>query len=103
MILYCKPYYKSTYEKKGGMGNVQPGLNNGGNYNETISKPSFLLKENEKEVYLNGEIVIISNKEVPNFGGNGTRKIKKTMVCLKCLQVDDNLRQQAMRNVFNRN
>jgi hypothetical protein len=25
-------------------------------YNETISKPSFLLKEKEREVYLNGEV-----------------------------------------------
>ncbi len=42
-------------------------------------------------------------KDVPGFGGNGKRTIKKTTVCLKCLMVDDNLRSQALRNVFNRN
>lgn len=70
------------------------GANNGGGYNETISKPSFLLKEKEKEVFLNGEVTTL--RDVPGFGigsnNNGRRQVKKTNVCLKCLQVDDNLR-----------
>jgi hypothetical protein len=69
-------------------------------YNETISKPSFLLKEKEKEIFLNGEVQEL--KKVPGFGGQGQRAIKKTIVCLKCLEVDENLKQQALRNVFNR-
>lgn len=98
MIFYCKAYYKSSYEKKNPIGgNAGFGLNNsamgggmGMGYNDTISKPSFLLKEKEKEVFLNGEVTHL--KDVPGFGGNGRRTVKKTTVCLKCLQVDDNLR-----------
>jgi hypothetical protein len=62
----------------------------GGGYNDTIQKPSFLLKEREKEIYLNGEVSCL--KEVPGFGGQGRRAVKKTNICLKCLQVDDDLR-----------
>ena len=69
-------------------------------YNETISKPTFLLKEKEKEVFLNGEVTML--KDVPGIGGSGVRSVKKTTVCLKCLEVDDNLRQQALRNVLSR-
>lgn len=66
--MYCKPYCKMNYEKKSG-------------YNETISKPSFLLKEKEKEVFLNGEI-----KQVKQVIYGGEKKqIKKTTVCLKAL------------------
>lgn len=35
------------------------------------------------------------------MNGGEKRTIRKTNVCLKCLQVDDNLRAQALRNVFN--
>lgn len=101
MIFYCKPYYKSTYEKKNTGGNFGgPGASGNNGYNETITKPSFLLKEKEKEVFLNGEVTQL--KDVPGYGGNGKRTIKKTNVCLKCLQVDDNLRSQAYRNLTNR-
>jgi hypothetical protein len=58
------------------------------------------MKEKEKEVFLNGEVTVL--KQVPGLDGTGTRSIKKTMVCLKCLEVDDNLRQQALRNVLSR-
>ena len=87
MLFYCKAYYKGNQEKKSA-------------YNETISKPSFLLKEKEKEIFLNGEVQEV--KRVNGYGGQGQRAIKKTMVCLKCLQVEEGLRQQALRNVFNR-
>jgi hypothetical protein len=59
-----------------------------------------LLKEKEKEVFLNGEVAVL--KDVPGIGGTGLRSVKKTTVCLKCLEVDDNLRQQALRNVLSR-
>ncbi len=63
MIFYCKPYFKNVFDK-----------NKGGNrdmYNETISKPSFLGKqsEKEKEVFLNGEVQEI--KKVNGFIGVG--------------------------------
>ena len=89
LIFYCKPYFKnSSSDKKNA-------------YNETISKPSFLLKEKEKEIFLNGEVSEI--RKVPGFENRGMqRSIKKTIVCLKCLQVDDNLKAQAIRNVFNK-
>ena len=49
MIFYCKPYFKNVFDR-----NKQGG---GAMYNETISKPSFLMKgEKEKEIYLNGEV-----------------------------------------------
>ena len=98
MLFYCKPYFKNVFDKnKGGMR---------GMYQETISKPSFLIKgEKEKEVFLNGEVSEL--KKVPghvNAGGvqSMQRGIRRTTVCLKCLQVDDNLKGQALRNVFNR-
>ena len=67
-------------------------------YNDTISKPSFLLKEKEKEVFLNGEV-----KELKKivFGGQ-QKQIKKTMVCLKALQVEENLGREAVRAVMNK-
>lgn len=103
MIFYCKPYFKNVFDK-----------NKNGNrdmYNETISKPSFFVKqgEKEKEVFLNGEVQEI--KKVGGYvtiGPNGQpvqgpqRAVRKTTVCLKCLQVDENLKSQALRNVFNR-
>ena len=51
MIFYCKPYCKVSFDKK--------------NYNETISKPSYLLKEKERdrEIFLNGEVKEV--KKVP--------------------------------------
>ena len=52
MLFYCKAYCKMEYDKK--------------QYNETISKPTFLLKEKEKEVFLNGEV-----KEIKKVGGYG--------------------------------
>jgi len=35
--------------------NVNSGVSGGG-YGETISKPTFILKEKEKEIFLNGEL-----------------------------------------------
>ena len=51
-------------------------------YNDTISKPSFLLKENEKEVFLNGEVKELKKVQI---GGQNVKTIKKTLVCLKAL------------------
>jgi hypothetical protein len=64
MLFYCKPYFKNLFEKKQGGGGP------GGMYNETISKPSFLIKgEKEKEIFLNGEVSEL--KKVPGFNGGG--------------------------------
>jgi hypothetical protein len=48
MIFYCKPYFKNVFDK-----NKQ---GNNALYNETISKPSFMKGEKEKEIFLNGEV-----------------------------------------------
>jgi hypothetical protein len=90
MIFYCKPYFKNVFDRSKG----------GALYNETISKPSFLMKgEKEKEVFLNGEVTELKRVAGP---GGVQRAVRKTTVCLKCLQVDENLKSQALRNVFNR-
>ena len=62
MLFYCKPYFKNVFDRnKGGAGNL---------YNETISKPSFLLKgEKEKEIFLNGEVTEL--KRVSGYAGIG--------------------------------
>ena len=69
MIFYCKPYYKSTYDPKQESQHQQRTAANTGGYNDTISKPNFLMKEREKEIYLNGEVTI--RKDVPGFNGQG--------------------------------
>lgn len=69
------------YEKKG--------------YNDTISKPSFLLKEKEREVFLNGEVKEIKKVSV----GQSFKSIKKTVICLKALQVEEHLGREAIRNI----
>ena len=80
-------------------GGAQSAAGGAGGYSDTISKPSFLLNDKkDKEVYLNGEVTAL--KDVPGFAGQGTRTVKRTNICLKCLQVDENLRAQAMRNAF---
>ena len=48
MIFYCKPYAKATNEKRQNQSYSK--------YGDTISKPSFLIKEKEKEIFLNGEV-----------------------------------------------
>lgn len=48
MIFYCKPYAKATNEKRTSMQQKS--------YGETIAKPSFLIKEKEREIFLNGEV-----------------------------------------------
>lgn len=48
MIFYCKPYAKATNEKRSQQQYKA--------YGDTISKPSFLIKEKEKEIFLNGEV-----------------------------------------------
>ena len=88
MIFYCKPYAKATNEKK----NQQHAA-----YGETIHKPTFLIKEKEKEIFLNGEVQLI--KKTHGFGEQG-RTIKKTIICLKCINVESNLNLEALRNTF---
>lgn len=81
MIFYCKPYAKATNEKR----NQQNAFKS---YGETISKPSFLIKEKEKEIFLNGEVQLIKK----NYGyGEQGRTIKKTIICLKCINVENTL------------
>ena len=59
MIFYCKPYAKASNEKRNQQSNLMsvggPGAGSGG-YGDTISKPTFILKEKEKEIFLNGEL-----------------------------------------------
>ena len=59
MIFYCKPYAKASNEKRNQQSNLMnpngPGGQSGG-YGDTISKPTFILKEKEKEIFLNGEL-----------------------------------------------
>ena len=64
MLFYCKPYFKNVFEKNKGVKSL---------YQETISKPSFLMKgEKEKEVFLNGEVSEL--KKVPgHIGSSGVQ------------------------------
>jgi len=50
MLFYCKPYFKNVFDRNR--------ENKRDLYNETISKPSFLMNgiEKEKEIFLNGEV-----------------------------------------------
>ena len=83
-MFYCKPYCKLPGDKS--------------KYNETISKPSFLVKEKEKEIFLNGEI-----KEIKKVSLGKTEKaVKKPIICLKALAVEENLGREAIRNVINK-
>jgi len=66
-------------------------------YGETISKPSFIIKEKEKEIYLNGELQL--TKKTHGFGEQG-RIMKKTIICLKALSVEGGLNQEALRNTY---
>jgi hypothetical protein len=95
MLFYCKPYFKNVFDRN----KNQAGAGGSSHfYQDTISKPSFLIKgEKEKEIFLNGEVTEL--KKVAGFtANNGTaanfqqRSVRKTTVCLKCLQVEDNLR-----------
>jgi hypothetical protein len=86
LLFYCKPFCKVQYDKK--------------QYSNTISKPNFVLKEKEREVFLNGEVK--EQDKVGGYSGKNMKVIKKTMVCLKCLYVDDQLGKEAMRNMFSK-
>lgn len=70
----------------------------GAGYGETIAKPTYIMKEKEREIYLNGEVQ--SMKKNVGFGEQG-RSLKKTILCLKCLSVDTNLKQEALRITYN--
>ncbi len=87
MIFYCKPYAKAVNEKK----------QQQKTYAETISKPTFLIKEKEKEIFLNGEVQLI--KKTHGYGEQG-RTIKKTIICLKCINVENTLNQEALRSTY---
>jgi len=57
-----------------------------------------LLKEKEREVFLNGEVK--EQAKVGGFNGNDTKEVKKTFICLKCLHVDEQVSKEAGRNLF---
>ena len=97
MIFYCKPYAKATNEKKNRDTGIITGLNSGQAYGETINRPTFLLKDKEKEIFLNGELNY--PKQKVGFGEQG-RTLKKTTLCLKGLAVDTLLNQEALRNTY---
>ena len=69
----------------------------GGGYGETIAKPTYIIKEKEREVYLNGEVQNL--KKNVGFGEQG-RCLKKTVLCLKCLSVDPDLNQEALHITY---
>ena len=74
-------------------------MNVNGAYGETISKPAFILREKEKEVFLNGEMQ--TQKKTYGFGEMGRGILmKKTSLCLKGLSVDRQLDSEALRNSY---
>ena len=87
MIFYCKPYAKASNEKRNQQSNLMNvnGAGGSGGYGETISKPTFILKEKEKEIFLNGELQL--QKKTHGYGEMG-RMMKKTCLCLKGLSVE---------------
>ena len=106
MIFYCKPYAKAANERRnqqnqyngiggGVMGAAAQSMAAG--YGETISKPSFIIKEKEKEIFLNGELQ--HTKKTLGYGEQG-RTMKKTLLCLKGLKVESMLSQEAIRNTY---
>ena len=95
MIFYCKPYAKATNEKRNQQQNHL--ANAGTDYGNTISKPSFVIKDKEKEIFLNGELQV--QKKTMGFGEQG-RFMKKTALCLKGLSVETNLNPEAVRNTY---
>lgn len=92
LIFYCKPYCKTQNSKdkkqthQNQFGGAAGGYNN---YQETISKPSFIQAEQKKEteVFLNGEVNNITRKQQGQQNLND-KNIKKTTLCLKGLSVD---------------
>ena len=68
-----------------------------GGYGQTISKPSFVIKDKEKEIFLNGEVQV--QKKTMGYGEQG-RIMKKTALCLKGLSVDTELNPEATRNTY---
>lgn len=97
MIFYCKPYAKAANEKRNQQQNLMGGPNTGPDYGATISKPSFVIKDKEKEVFLNGEVQV--TKKTMGFGEQG-RFMKKTALCLKGLSVEIDLNPEAVRNTY---
>jgi len=96
MIFYCKPYAKAANEKRNQQQNVMGGPGDSG-YGATISKPSFVIKDKEKEIFLNGELQV--QKKTMGFGEQG-RLMKKTALCLKGLSVETELNPEAIRNTY---
>ena len=83
MIYYCKPYAKvSNNDKKQQQGGAFGGQLAQKAYGETISKPSFMLKDREKEIFLNVEVQL--TRKTQGYGEQG-RSIKKAIICLKAL------------------
>lgn len=100
LIFYCKPYAKATNEKKNAVfGNQAQAAAQSyqQGYGETIAKPTYIIKEKEREVFLNGEVQNL--KKNVGFGEQG-RCLKKTVLCLKCLSVDPCLSTEALRITY---
>lgn len=76
---------------------VGGGPGGAGDYGATISKPSFVIKDKEKEVFLNGELQL--TKKTMGFGEQG-RMMKKTALCLKGLSVETELNPESIRNTY---
>ena len=73
-------------------------------YQDTISKPAFVRSEErtkEREVFLNGEVAHVYRKKEIAFGQFQEKPVKKTVLCLKGLMVDDLLGREAIKNYYN--
>lgn len=72
-------------------------------YQDTISKPAFIAQEKvkEKEIFLNGEVNSVIKKTTNYNAQQGEKNIKKTMLCLKGLMVDNNIAREAVKNYYN--
>ena len=107
MIFYCKPYCKvqSGMDKKNAVQNQFGGtqMMQQQGYQDTISKPAFIAQEKvkEKEIFLNGEVNSVIKKTTNYNAQQGEKNIKKTMLCLKGLMVDNNIAREAVKNYYN--
>jgi hypothetical protein len=87
-------------DKKAAAGNQFGGAAGGygySSYQETVSRPAFIAQEKVKdtEVFLNGEVNNFKRK-----GGGQEKTIKKTMICLKALMVENQLGREAVKNYY---
>jgi len=55
----------------------------------------------EKEIFLNCEVNSVIKKTNNYNAHQGEKNIKKTMLCLKGLMVDNNIAREAVKNYYN--